>query len=147
MACLAVAGAAQPFNLVAHGIGRCYPEPMKRILVADDDKETTHMLRRKLESLGYSVEEVNRGSDVFPRVMSGQIDLVLLDYSMADERGDRVSLSIRSESKFRNLPILFLTGHRELEPTSFKAFGADEVFYKPVDFEDLADKLRQYLER
>lgn len=117
----------------------------KRILIADDERDFTRSLRAKLERLGYDVEEVQQGSDVFRRVMTGQIDLVLLDYRMADESGDKVCLSIRSEARFKNLPILFVTGFRHMEEQAFQELGATAVIYKPIDFEELAQKVAQYL--
>src|SRR5262245_55720212 len=114
-----------------------------RILIVDDEKEFTMVLRRKLELEGYEIEEAHRGSDVLPRLYQRPFDVVLLDYMMPDVRGHKVCEMIRSEEKFENLPVIVVTAYHDQSESALKAYGATEVFYKPVSAEDLIDAIKR----
>jgi CheY-like chemotaxis protein len=117
----------------------------KRLLLVDDEKSFTLSLRRKLELCGYEIEETDRGSDVFRRLLQRPFDLVLLDYMMPDVRGNRVCENIRSEERFKDLPVIVVTAYHDQDEKAVKAWGASEVMYKPVAADDLVKMIRKYL--
>ena len=117
----------------------------KRILVADDDRSVAMLLRHLLIMHGYEVEEVYQGSDALRRISESPFDLLLLDFNMRDIKGDRVCLMLRMDEKTKDLPIMIVTAHTEREERIFKEYGATEVIYKPVDAEELTEKVRKCL--
>lgn len=117
----------------------------KRILIVDDEKDFTMALRRKLELEGFEIEETHRGADVLPRLYQRPFDLVFLDYMMPDVRGHKVCEMIRSEEQFKDLPILIVTAYHDQEEHLLKAYGATEVFYKPVPTDELLDAVKRNL--
>ena len=117
----------------------------KKIMIVDDEREYTRLFRQMLERGGYEIVEMSKGSDVLRRLLAEPFDLVLLDYQMKDIRGDRVCRNIRSEEKLKELPLIMVTAHRELDEAYFKSMGANEVIYKPVSQSSLREAVEKYL--
>ena len=74
-------------------------------------------------------------------------DLILLDYRMPGENGAEVLNQIRSHEKWRNLPVVFLTGvsDREMiqEVLRMKPNG---YLLKPIDMKRLSATIAEILE-
>jgi CheY-like chemotaxis protein len=70
--------------------------------------------------------------------------LVLLDLRMPRMDGFEVLAWIRSQSQFRELPVVVLTSSAE-QPDAIKAFklGANSYLVKPAQFEDLVQLMRR----
>jgi CheY-like chemotaxis protein len=117
----------------------------KRILIADDERDVTLLIRHMLEIHGYETEEVHRGSEVLRRVSESNFDLVLLDFEMRDIQGDRVCLMLRLDEKTKNLPVMIVTAHVERDERIFKEYGASDVIYKPLDSDEFIKKVRKCL--
>ena len=117
----------------------------KRIMIVDDDREYTRLFHQMLDCLGHDIVEVTSGSEVYRRLMTESFNLVLLDYKMRDIRGDLVCETIRSENRLKNIPLIMVTGHRELEREFFKTIGASDVLYKPLERAHLVEMVEKYL--
>ncbi|OIO38945.1 MAG: hypothetical protein AUJ72_01675 [Candidatus Omnitrophica bacterium CG1_02_46_14] len=117
----------------------------KRIMIVDDDREYTRLFHQMLDHLGHDIVEVTNGAEVYRRLMTESFDLVLLDYKMRDVRGDLVCEIIRSEDRLKNIPLIMVTGHRELDKDFFKTIGASDVLYKPLERAQLVDTVEKYL--
>jgi len=117
----------------------------KRVLIVDDERDVALLLRHYLENEGYDVEEVNSGAEALNRIFAGGFDLVLMDYSMKDIRGDRVCLMMRADEKTKDLPVIFVTAHVEIDDDIFRKYGATDVLYKPVSSDDLKEMVGKYL--
>ena len=111
----------------------------------DDDADYQAVLRSMLRRSGYEVEECRFGGNVLHRLLFKDIDLVVLDYIMPDQKGDRISLNIRSIESLKELPIIIVTGHSEMGEEFFKSMGADAVIYKPVNYEELIAAVEKFL--
>ena len=117
----------------------------KRILIVDDERDVAMLLRHYLEFKEYQVDEVYNGADALKRIFLGGYDLVLLDYGMHDIKGDRVCLMTRADDETKKLPVIIVTAHVEVDDSVFKQCGADDVIYKPVDTDELYDKVEKYI--
>ena len=117
----------------------------KKILVVDDDQSYLATLHGMLGRMGHLVEECRFGANVLSRLLQKDIDLVVMDYLMPDEKGYVISRHIKTMESLKRIPIIIVTGHHELAEEFFKSMGAEEVIYKPVTYEDLADKVKRCL--
>lgn len=116
-----------------------------RLLIADDEKDTLELLQYKLESRGYEIDVCVNGGEALDRILENSYDLVLLDYFMPLLKGDLVCQGIRTEGKFRDLPIIIMTGFAERTPEYFKERGATDVLYKPCNIDELVEKIGLYI--
>jgi CheY-like chemotaxis protein len=121
----------------------------KRALVVDDDVRNIFALSSVLERHGMQVATANTGQEAIDLLQeTPDVALVLMDIMMPVMDGYETTRAIRSDSRFRTLPIVALTakamkGDREkcLEA------GASDYLAKPVNTDQLLSVLRQWLHR
>ena len=118
---------------------------MAKILIADDEKDLILLLQSRLELKGFEVDICFNGGDANEHVMANEYDLVLLDYFMPSLKGDEICENIRENDRTKKLPVIIMTGHTDREEEFFKSRGADAVLYKPIDNEELFEKIKALL--
>lgn len=119
---------------------------MTKILIIDDDNQTTTLLEMLLTERGYEATSVNDSSSSIQVAKSTNPDLILLDLMMPDPDGFKVCRKLREDAQFIFTPILIITA---LDDTDSKIVaygaGADNYLIKPYDFEELADTIKRML--
>ncbi len=117
---------------------------MKKILIVDDEKNIRTLFRDELEEEGYLVQTAGSGKDALERIEQDTPDLVVLDVRMEDMTGLEVLAEIRKIHD--SLPVIMCTAVRGLEDdfTVWDAHVSDYIT-KPVDLEDLKEKIRKAL--
>ncbi len=82
----------------------------KRILLVDDEKSFTSLLKLNLEETGaYEVRVENWAEDALGAAKEFRPDLVLLDIIMPRMPGGNVASQIKEDPALRDTPIVFLT--------------------------------------
>jgi CheY-like chemotaxis protein len=82
----------------------------KKILLVDDEKSFTSLLKLNLEDTGnYEVRVENWAEDALPAAKEFKPDLVLLDIIMPRMPGGDVAAQIDSDPALKGTPIVFLT--------------------------------------
>jgi DNA-binding response OmpR family regulator len=82
----------------------------KRILVVDDERDFTNLLKLGLEAHGYyEVQEENEAENVRAAARTFDPDLILLDIMMPDQDGSEVAAALKADAVTRDVPIIFLT--------------------------------------
>jgi CheY-like chemotaxis protein len=121
----------------------------RRVLVVDDDVRNIFALNSLLERHNMHVLSANNGQDAIRQIESTEdLSLVLMDIMMPEMDGYETMRRIRSDARFRQLPIIALTakamkGDREkcLEA------GASDYVAKPVNSDQLLSLVRMWLHR
>jgi CheY-like chemotaxis protein len=84
--------------------------PKKRILLVDDEKSFTNLLKLNLEETGnYEVRVENWAEDAVNAAKEFRPDLILLDIIMPRMPGGNVAALIKETAELRQTPIVFLT--------------------------------------
>ena len=82
----------------------------KRILLVDDEKSFTNLLKLNLEDTGqYDVRVENWAEDALTAAREFKPDLILLDIIMPRLPGGNVAALIKEDAALKNTPIVFLT--------------------------------------
>ena len=121
----------------------------KKVLIVDDDVRNIFSLTSVLEDHGMVVDFVENGRDAVTRLgQKPDYDIVLMDIMMPEMDGFDTTRAIRSDERFKTLPIIALTakamkGDRE----RCIAAGASDYITKPVDTEQLLSLMRVWLYR
>jgi signal transduction histidine kinase/CheY-like chemotaxis protein len=117
----------------------------KKILIVDDNKEVTSVLKKGLGRLGYNVTVENdclKALELF-KLKNKKFDLVITDYIMPKLKGNELALSIKELNK--DIPIILITGYMEENIEDIKSVGViDEHLQKPIELNELSrlmDKL------
>lgn len=117
-----------------------------RILVVDDLPDNYFLLQTVLESEGYQVEVAHSGRSALESIASQPPDLVLLDVMMPEMDGFEVTRLIRQNPALPFIPIFLVTGYSEPTPADGFDVGADGFIRKPIDFDDLLNRIRIVLQ-
>jgi CheY-like chemotaxis protein len=82
----------------------------KRVLLVDDEKSFTTLLKLNLEETGqYEVRVENWGEDALAAAQTFDPDIILLDIIMPRMPGGNVAAQLGEDPKLKNIPIVFLT--------------------------------------
>ena len=118
---------------------------MPRILIADDERDIILLLQSRLEIKGFEVDICFNGGEANDRIMTNDYDLVLLDYFMPSLKGDAVCENIREAAHLKDLPVIIMTGLTDHDEHFFKSKGANDVIFKPINNEELLEKINNLI--
>ncbi len=118
---------------------------MTKILIADDDRATRHLLQGVLTSAGFTAVTAKDGVDAQKRLRAGRFDLLLLDVWMPRMTGLDLLASLR---KRKTRPKVVVMTSDDTPATLLKAVREQAVRYlqKPIEPAHLVETLRQVLE-
>jgi two-component system response regulator MprA len=116
------------------------------ILVVDDDRRITEVLRRALAYEGYSVDVALRGDAALSQALASPPDLVILDVMLPEMDGLEICRRLRAARD--RVPILLLTAKDAIsDRVAGLDEGADDYLIKPVNLEELCARVRALLRR
>ena len=116
------------------------------VLVVDDSQLMRIMLRQALERAGFRVVLATSGHEAIQlyREHCSSIGAVLLDVQMAGVDGPETLAALRGMDPC--VRVCFVSGDTgEYLPEDLIRRGAEAVFYKPFQLDDLADGVRRML--
>jgi DNA-binding response OmpR family regulator len=118
-----------------------------RILVIDDDQQIRMLLRKTLETSGYSVDEATDGKAGFALYTDDPQDLVITDLIMPEREGLE---TIRDLLHYNpEVKIIAISGGGSLPADNYlhmaECFGAQRLFRKPFRVEDILAAVKELL--
>jgi CheY-like chemotaxis protein len=119
----------------------------KRILLVDDEKSFTSLLKINLEDTGnYEVRVENWAEDAFAAAKEFKPDLVLLDIIMPRMPGGNVAAQIKADPELTNTPIVFFTAAvRKHQVVENEGFICDHpCIAKPASLEVVVEMIEKY---
>ncbi len=119
-----------------------------KVLVADDDAALVGTLTWILKEQGCHVVAVPDGEHLLERINDEHPDLVLLDIMMPKVDGLQLLERIRSEPRWRDLPVLMISS-MDPEDGTAKALGlgASDFVAKPFRVKELLARVESQLKR
>ncbi|MBD2214855.1 response regulator [Nostoc linckia FACHB-104] len=118
------------------------------VLVVDDDPVILAALRSMLEPWGMRVTALDKPLRFWEVLQSTTPDLLILDVEMPDISGIELCQAVRTDPQWQELPIVFLTAHRDIETVQqVFAVGGDDYVIKPVVGAELLARINHRLER
>ncbi len=117
----------------------------KKILVVDDEKKITEIIKAYLERDNFSVIVAYDGKEALESVKYYSPDLVILDLMLPEISGWEVCRILRKGS---NIPIIMLTARDETtDKIVGLELGADDYIVKPFDVKELVSRVKAVLRR
>lgn len=119
----------------------------KKILLVDDDADFVEATKIILESKSYDVVVSYDGKEGLKKVQTEEPNLIILDVMMPEMNGYEVCAKLKSDPKYKNIPILLLTAVGESIPTTSytKEMGmkieSDDYIPKPVEPINLVERV------
>ncbi len=120
---------------------------MHNVIVVEDSEECQLVVRQALAQSSvniFSAGSVAKARELFANTK--QVELVLLDIGLPD--GDGMALLTELQSKFKDVPVLFMTSRAETT-SKIVAFslGAEDYLVKPVDPFELRARVEMRLRK
>ncbi len=117
----------------------------KKILVVDDEKPISDIIKFNLIKEGYDIETAFDGEEALKKVYQFQPDLVLLDVMLPKLDGFQVCRRIRESF---NMPIIMLTAkEEEVDKVLGFELGADDYITKPFGMRELIARVKANIRR
>jgi CheY-like chemotaxis protein len=126
----------------------------KKILIVDDDLDLLDQHKMLLESRGYQVFSADTTDGGWELFLQEKPDAAIIDLMMEEnDSGFILSFKIRNHEFGKNIPIFILTSATYVTGYKFEAktdeerewIKCDEIINKPVQIEQLVQKLEHYL--
>lgn len=117
----------------------------KKILVVDDEKPISDIVKFNLDKEGYDVVTAYDGEEALKKVEAESPDLILLDLMLPKIDGLEVARQIRKE---HDTPIIMLTAKdSEIDKVLGLELGADDYVTKPFSNRELVARVKANLRR
>ncbi len=128
-------------------IARSLSKEKRRILIVDDDPDSTHLVKILLEKTGnYVVLEENDADQAHQSARNFRPDAILLDIMMPKTDGGEVAAQIEADAELRNTPIIFLTALvTEPETKAGLRIEGHRSLAKPINIPQLIDQIEESL--
>ena len=117
-----------------------------RILIIEDDKGISQVLKRGLEAHSHQIVIAARGEEGLDLATDETIELVLLDISLPGLNGHQVLEQLRARRP--RMPVIMLTARDDLKnKVAALHAGADDYLTKPFAFEELLARIQAVMRR
>jgi DNA-binding NtrC family response regulator len=112
-----------------------------KVLLVDDENDVIEFLTELLEDWGYEVQSAKSGNEALRLLAYKKFDILLTDVKMKDGDGMYLIKEMINE-KIEVGKILVMTGYTQYPEEEFINLGAQHVFQKPMEAEELKDHLK-----
>ena len=117
----------------------------RSVLIVDDEKKISDVLRSYFEKAGYSVETAESGTQAIELFERHAPSLIVLDLMMPGMSGEEVCKTLRKKSR---VPIIMLTAKSEEESIlEGLGIGADDYITKPFSPKQVLARAEAVLRR
>ncbi len=114
------------------------------ILIVEDEKKISEIVRAYLEKEGYRVKLAENGEQAL-KLLKDAVDLVILDLMLPDIQGEELCSIIREGSE---VPVIILTAKSgEEDRIRGLGIGADDYVVKPFSPRELVARVKAQLRR
>jgi CheY-like chemotaxis protein len=118
-----------------------------KVLIVDDERLIRDAFGDLLKDT-YIILKATSGEEAIRVTLAESPDILLLDLRMPGIDGYQVCQRLKSDPSTSHIPILVVTALTETtDKVKGLLHGADDYLIKPVDAEDLTEKVRQILRR
>lgn len=113
------------------------------VLVVDDNRITTKLLRRYLEANGFEAGEAYDGIECLEKVAQRHPDTIVLDVMMPRMDGYETVKRLRENPETAKVPVVIVTALNDVA-NQLKAIesGADDFLSKPIEEKLLIAKVK-----
>lgn len=118
---------------------------MKKILVVDDEKPISDIVKFNLEKEGFEVVTAFDGEEALQKVEEENPDLIVLDLMLPKMDGLEVCREVR---KTKDIPIIMVTAKdQEIDKVLGLELGADDYVTKPFSNRELVARVKANVRR
>jgi len=121
-------------------------EEKRRILIVDDDRDSTHLIKILLEKIShYLVLEENEAAKAHESARDFRPDLILLDIMMPQIDGGDIAAQIDADPGLQRTPIFLTAQVTKAEAKAGLHIQGHPVLAKPIDIPELINRVEENL--
>jgi two-component system, OmpR family, alkaline phosphatase synthesis response regulator PhoP len=121
-------------------------KPNRRILIIEDDREISDLIKLHLTDLNYDTVQCTDGLSGLDKAMSDNFDMIILDLNLPQLDGLEICKQLRAENRYT--PILMLTSRaEETDRVLGLELGADDYLTKPFSIRELIARVKAIVRR
>lgn len=117
----------------------------RKILIVDDEKKFTALLKRFFVKNGYQVEVAYDGLNAGLKSAQFQPSIILLDIKLPGLNGLEVCRHLKNNPRTKNTHILILSASLQYSEEEIKQAGGEGFLKKPVSFQEVLDRCNAIL--
>lgn len=119
----------------------------KRILIVEDEKLISELLKKKLEKEGYEVELAGDGEEGLEKIREIRPDLILLDIVMPKKGGFEIMEEMKKEEEIKKIPVIVISNSGQpVELDRAKNLGAKDWLIKTeFDPQEVLEKVKKQI--
>ena len=117
---------------------------MIRVLIVEDEKPISNLIKISLRNAGYQCDCAMDGSEAIDKIDNGKYDLILLDIMLPEIDGFELLQYIRP----LEIPVIFLTAKKDVKDrVKGLRMGAEDYIVKPFEVAELIARVEVVLRR
>jgi two-component system, cell cycle response regulator DivK len=118
-----------------------------RILCVEDNEDNIYLVKMRLEMIeGFDITVAKDGAEGVNLAATDRPDLILMDLKLPVMDGWEAARRLKADPGTANIPIIALSSHAMTgDRERALAAGCDEFDTKPIDFDRLVQKIRNFL--
>lgn len=122
-------------------------ENNRKVLIVDDNYKNIELAVSLLQEENYEIAIAGSGIEALSVIKEFSPDLVLLDVMMPEMDGFEVCRNLKSDLKYKDIPVIFLTAKSEMDDmlNGFRAGGVDYI-KKPFNQEELLMRVKTHVD-
>lgn len=119
---------------------------IKTLIVDDDNIVRTFLMKLIINKFGYDVVQAGNGIEALRSLEHDDPDIVFLDISMPLMNGIEFLSTVRTQAKYKNLPIVAITAHSDKETVKkLVELGIQDYILKPLSYNETYARLREII--
>lgn len=120
----------------------------QKILIVEDDKHISKLVRYNLEKAGFECQTTITGEEALVILDEQSIDLVILDIMLPKMDGLETCKQIKQDTNLSHIPIIMLTAKgEEVDRIVGLELGVDDYIVKPFSPRELVLRVKAILRR
>ena len=117
----------------------------RKILIVDDEKKFSNLLRKFFEKNNFVVELAFDGWDAGLKAAQFMPAIIILDIALPGINGMEVCKNLKDNSKTANIKVVAISGDLRHSEKVILDAGAEIYFTKPVDFDTLLTVCNEFV--
>ena len=115
------------------------------VLVVDDDRAVSRLIKRNLEDINIQVVEAATGIDCLRIIHEVKVDLILLDVRLPDFSGWGIGALLKMTEALRDIPVIMVSAEPPRMALMMEQFRPDDYIQKPFDMRDLLVRVKKII--
>ncbi len=120
-----------------------------KLMVVDDEEDTTSMIKSIFEEEGFEVAIARDGPECLEKLKGFKPDIILLDIMMPKMNGWVVFLNLQKDAELRKIPVMVISAKPLSEESQNKVtlLGVKDYIIKPFDISTLTTRVKSIIEQ